>query len=214
MRGSGYGRYAHGEGEKRTENFCQGGFFHIYASSEIQNNGNKHLYNIQKQNVVNNRKKRSEDQRRKQKKHPRGYVYDDFSRFFHPAEDEKEKAMAKGKTLNEESALIAQDEEFFKNAASDFMPVSIDEKSGGIKNALSREDMDSYVEYAYKVSDIAAKQLCEGVIVPSPAKEACKYCDYKAMCKSAFVGEREERTVTSKTIIDAVKGGAENGELD
>ncbi|MBQ4098195.1 MAG: PD-(D/E)XK nuclease family protein [Clostridia bacterium] len=144
---------------------------------------------------------------------PAGLYYLPISDKFE-TEDDKEKAMAKGKTLNEESALIAQDEEFFKNAASDFMPVSIDEKSGGIKNALSREDMDSYVEYAYKVSDIAAKQLCEGVIVPSPAKEACKYCDYKAMCKSAFVGEREERTVTSKTIIDAVKGGAENGELD
>ncbi len=144
---------------------------------------------------------------------PAGLYYLPISDKFE-TEEEKVKSMAKGKTLNEESALIAQDEAFFKNAASDFMPVSIDEKSGGVKNALSREDIDSYVEYAYKVSDIAAKQLCDGVIVPSPAKDACKYCDFKAMCNSTFVAEREERTVTSKTIIDAVKGGKENGELD
>lgn len=144
---------------------------------------------------------------------PAGLYYLPISDKFE-AEEDKIKSMARGKTLNEKSAIIAQDASFFSNSVSDFMPVSVDEKSGGIKNALSREDIDSYVEYAYMVSDLAAKQLCDGVIVASPAKDACKYCDYKAMCKTASMGEREQRTVTSKTIIDAVKGGADNGELD
>lgn len=147
-------------------------------------------------------------------KTPAGLYYLPISDKFMNEED-KLVPLAKGKTLEEKEAITAQDVGFFQKQVSEFLPVTIDQKSGALKDGMTAETIDGYVDYALKVSDLAAKRLCEGVIVPSPIKEACKYCDFKAMCDSVGVKERMIKKVGADTIVGAlIAGGEEDGEIN
>ena len=73
------------------------------------------------------------------------------------------------------------------------------------KSIKSEEVVSAYVDYALKVSDLAAKRMCEGVIVASPIKDACEYCEYKAMCAENRASERALAEVTTDVIVDSVK---------
>ena len=118
--------------------------------------------------------------------------------------DEKQGAMADGKTLNEESALISQDKDFYSNGESKFMPISLDSK-GEVKNALDKDELNEYINYALSVSELAVKQLKEGVIVPSPYEKTCEYCEYKGICHQDKKSARTLSTVKKETIINAPK---------
>ncbi len=114
--------------------------------------------------------------------------------------------MADGKTVDDEQAILAQDLNVKENKRSEFLPVKYSVKNDAFTNAIKESDLLGYIDYAYRVSDLAAKRLCEGVIVPSPMENACKYCDYKGMCDGEFAIIRTKNTVDENTIIQAVKG--------
>lgn len=127
-------------------------------------------------------------------------------------EDEKSKktTLMVGKSLGDEDAILAQDEQLKENNKSEILPVKFVKKSGSYINALDGNTMDGFVKYAVRVSELAAERLCDGVIVPSPMEKACDYCDFKAMCDSANALVRTEKTVDESTIVGAVNGGEEN----
>ena len=118
--------------------------------------------------------------------------------------DEKETSMADGKTLNDESAVVSQDKDFYSNGESRFMPISLDSK-GEIKNALNKDELNAYINYALSVSELAVKQLKEGVIVASPYEKTCEYCSYKGICHQDKRVARTLSTVKKETIINAPK---------
>ena len=116
-------------------------------------------------------------------------------------EDNKEKLMA-GRTLDEDEILNALDEDFAVNKKSTLINASI---VRGRSNLLSKENMSSMTEYAYKMLEQGAKELDEGFIIPSPVKGQCENCPYLALC-SENVSEREVGTVDDKTIDEAIRG--------
>jgi hypothetical protein len=83
-----------------------------------------------------------------------------------------------------------------------------------VSNSLKTDALDSFVEYAVKLSELGAKQMKEGVIIPSASEGTCKYCDFKDMCALKNVYERKVESVDENTIFLAVKGGVEDAELD
>ena len=119
--------------------------------------------------------------------------------------DEKVGAMADGKTLNDKNALVSQDKNFYSNGESKFMPINLDSK-GEVKNALDKDELNEYINYALSVSELAVKQLKEGVIVPSPYEKTCEYCGYKGICHQDKNVSRTLNTVKKETIINAPKG--------
>jgi ATP-dependent helicase/nuclease subunit B len=130
-------------------------------------------------------------------------------------EDDKFAPLAVGKTLDDEDAINAQDKKFFEERASQFLPLSFDKRNGKLKNIMAAETLDGYVEYAVKVADLAAKRLCEGVIVPSPLEEECEHCDFKAMCNGGMTKERLIKKVGADTIMGAIiAGGEKDGETN
>ena len=58
----------------------------------------------------------------------------------------------------------------------------------------------------------AAMQMEEGVIVPSPFEDACKYCGYKGICDFSAVTPRETGKIDEETVALAIKEGEENAE--
>lgn len=141
-------------------------------------------------------------------KQPAGLYYlpvsDKFER-----EDKPIPPMAVGKTLDQEQALFAQDENFFVNAQSDFAPTTLD-KQGNLRGASSIDAIGDCVEYAKKISELAAKRMFEGVIVPSPAEGTCEYCGFKGLCPFDKVVERKVGEV-DESVIEKSLGGKEDG---
>ncbi len=72
-----------------------------------------------------------------------------------------------------------------------------------VKATLSEDAINSYVKYALKVSEKAAERLMQGVIVPYPIADECKYCKFKSMCNNTGE-ERKIGGVNTETIVGAV----------
>ncbi len=123
-------------------------------------------------------------------------------------EAEKKKCLAYGITSDNEEAILAQDKNILDNKKSEFVPVTI--QKSGTKNALSEQEMSAYFDYAIKVSELAAERISSGFIAQSPIEDGCKYCQFKGICDSASIKERQRLEVDKTTIIDAVKGGEED----
>ncbi|MBQ8426332.1 MAG: PD-(D/E)XK nuclease family protein [Clostridia bacterium] len=110
-------------------------------------------------------------------------------------QEDKVEFLADGRTLDEVDALNAQGESF--------VPTT---KTGKLKNGASQDLLDKYVEYAVAVCEKAVERMEEGVIIPSPYKGVCEYCQYGAFC--SFNGDqRSIGKVTEQTIANAKKGG-------
>ena len=125
-------------------------------------------------------------------------------------EEDKSESIAVGKTLEETDALNAQDREFLSEGKSSFLPAKLDKRNGKIKNCVSKDAFDGYIDYALAVSEKATERMEEGVIIPSPYKGVCEYCTYGALCGNYGTNERTVGKVTEKTITEALdKGGKE-----
>ncbi len=113
--------------------------------------------------------------------------------------------LAKGKTLNEEQAINAQDVDFLTKGTSEFLPLKIDEKGLNDKDLVDRETISAYVNYALKVCEKGAKNIQDGVIIASPTGRICDYCKYKAMCADNVQEKREVNNVDQEFIKQSVK---------
>ncbi|MBQ3116469.1 MAG: exodeoxyribonuclease V subunit gamma [Clostridia bacterium] len=138
-------------------------------------------------------------------KKPAGLYYLPVSNAYQK-DGEEESPLAVGKTLNEKEALLAQDKNFFDNLSSQFIPAKIDDK-GNIKNAVEQITLDSCLEYALNISNLAVERLKEGVIVKSPLDDACSYCPYKAICGDEDVHVRTLGSVDNETIEKSQRRG-------
>ena len=117
--------------------------------------------------------------------------------------------MADGYTLNESEAITCQDGSFYQNGKSEFMPIKLSAK-GEVKNAIDRDDINRFMDYAVSISELATSQLLDGVIVPSPYENTCDYCQYKGICKQDKQMARKLNAVSKETIVKANKE-RENG---
>ncbi|MBO7345103.1 MAG: PD-(D/E)XK nuclease family protein, partial [Clostridia bacterium] len=123
---------------------------------------------------------------------PAGLYYLPVSDKYEKPED-KGGALAVGQTLNDEKALLEQDKEFFERGESEFAPAKVDGKKGEVKHAVSKQTLLSYMDYAIKISESAVDKLEQGVMVASPYKGECEYCQFGGLCGM----QAEERTVGS-----------------
>lgn len=147
----------------------------------------------------------------KDSKRAAGLYYLPVSNKFKSA-DKEVPPMAVGRTLGEQDALFAQDSNFESLGKSEFLPAKKDDK-GNLKNTLDGQDFKKYMDYAVKISELSAMRLSEGVIVPSPYGETCKYCKFKGICTNANDKQRLLQAVKERTITNAIKGD-ENGADD
>ena len=54
---------------------------------------------------------------------------------------------------------------------------------GGVSGGTEKEQMDSKVEYAYRITDKCVEYLKQGVVAPfSSGEKVCEGCKYSAIC--------------------------------
>ena len=104
--------------------------------------------------------------------------------------------------------ILAQDKDFYQTGESEFLPIKLD-KEGNPKGTLSAQTLSAYVDYALKLSEKAAEQISNGVIIASPFGDHCKYCKFKALCEEPASDKRTLGTVDQDTIRQSVEGGEE-----
>ncbi len=142
-------------------------------------------------------------QKYKGEKQVAGLYYLPVSDKYLSGADEKT-VMTDGHTLNENDAISAQDRSFYQNGKSEFMPIKLDAK-GQVKNAINKDEINSFMDYAVSVSELAALQLMDGVIVPSPYENTCEYCQFKGICKQEKQMARKVGVISKDTIVKAKK---------
>ena len=116
------------------------------------------------------------------------------------AADGKEEPIADGKTAN--------DAELFRAEEKEFIPVS-GKKTVGI------ETLSAVRRYVGLMAEKAAEQMEDGVIVPSPYKNECEYCEYAALCGGGLA-PRKVKDVDADFIAQCVaaENNAENNTED
>ncbi|MBO5851585.1 MAG: exodeoxyribonuclease V subunit gamma, partial [Clostridia bacterium] len=139
-------------------------------------------------------------------------VHDSFSE-----KSEKNYVML-GKTVNSEEIINATDNNIKTTSDSNY--VSLKYKKDGTltasSQALNKEEMQSYLKYAVKISEKGVDEINSGFIAPSPYGTSCDFCPYGGMCGASEENTqiRKAKKVTSATIINAVNDSDNKGEND
>ena len=151
--------------------------------------------------------------------------------YYYAVNDEFEKEVEKpsvmyGKTLDDEEIISASDNSFY-NSERDRSPIhEIRRKT--TKNGVSFEGkladeraLNGYMKYAKHIVEKAIDDVVDGVIIPSPYENSCKYCEFGGICgretnkKSTY---RSVKGVKPENILQAVEkaekenGGEEDGK--
>ncbi len=118
-----------------------------------------------------------------------------------------------GKTLFDEDIAMAMDLRLQNVDESPELKLKFKTKNGERilqpnTSTLSDKELNSYAQYAKRVSENGATELCEGNIVRAPFEEACEHCPFGGMC--GYDAEVEFRTrslsgISKNTIIDALE---------
>ena len=121
--------------------------------------------------------------------------------------EDLQKTLMQGKTLGDDRLVLAQDNTLLEKNSSDFIGVAKN-KDGSYRKGttVNEEEFNAYIDYAVKVSEKAVAQMTDGVIVASPYKGTCEYCDYASVCKKKDVSERTVNKVDANIIVEAVNG--------
>ena len=97
--------------------------------------------------------------------------------------------------------------------ASDILHVTR-KKEGGFNaysEVLEEKDILALAEYAMKALKLATEEILQGNIKPTPLgpneKEACKYCEYKALCRYDETLGDKVRSNNEKIDIETIRGG-------
>lgn len=110
------------------------------------------------------------------------------------SDGEKSKPLAEGKTAEDAIADVSGEEEF--------IPVS------GKNKAVKAQTLAAVQKYVKLLAEQAAKQLKDGVIVPSPYSGTCEYCDFAAICGKKLSG-RKVSGVDTEFIAESVEDAGE-----
>ncbi len=115
------------------------------------------------------------------------------------AQDDKVKPLLEGKTIDDENAKVTGEEEF--------LPV------GGKNKSVKQSTLSAVQRYVRAMAEQAAKQMEEGVIVPSPYAGVCEYCDFAATCKRRLK-ERKVSGVDTEFIEESANSAENSNESD
>ncbi len=142
-------------------------------------------------------------------KTPAGMYYYDIKGDFTSGDKEKANNYD-GKTLNADLS-VSPDKAHFNAIKKGDAPISVYGQE--VTKAMSTDDMKAHLQYALEISERAASRMAEGVIVPSPYHDTCKFCALKPMCEGVCGRElpsRQVKGVKEQTIKKAIFGDVDN----
>lgn len=135
--------------------------------------------------------------RDKLNKKPAGIFY--FNAKFDYAQTDDDKVLLKGIVRKDDDIIEKFDTNLIKDGKSKILNISFSTtgKNGKYKgNAIAKEDLEVYENYAKKVADNAVDEILEGYIEAKPYENACQYCSYLPICLFEKInGERRHNKI-------------------
>lgn len=110
---------------------------------------------------------------------------------------------AEGKTLADEKVLYMQDKACAEGKTSEFNGTCV--ADGKIVGATDEKTLEAFVGYALKVSESAAREMAEGVIVPSPYGRICVNCPFSPVCGTGEELVRTLGVVDEKVVAESAE---------
>ena len=140
------------------------------------------------------------------------YYYSVNDSFKKPDED---RTVMAGKTLFTDEIISATDKNIGQNGKSELINVKTDKRSGKLTGSLcDGVELQGYMKYALKLAENAVSDISDGVMIASPYKDACAYCEYGSICgydEEAGFKERKVTDVKSATIVEAAYSDEKTG---
>ncbi len=142
------------------------------------------------------------------------YYYSVNDSFKKPDED---RTVMAGKTLSSDEIIAATDKNIVENGKSELINVKTDKRSGKLTGSLcDGVELQGYMKYAKKLAENAVSDIADGVMIASPYKDACEYCEYGSICgydDEAGYKERKVTDVRSETIVEAAYADEKVGNV-
>ncbi len=118
--------------------------------------------------------------------------------------DEKNHYELAGQTLADRFVVESLDSEFFECPSNSILPLTV-KKNGELNSsssAISEQGFEVLMKTAEKTAKEGLKQIDEGMILASPTKGSCEFCDYSDICKHKGQNEREFYSVSVDNLIE------------
>ena len=130
-------------------------------------------------------------------KKPAGIFY--FNAKFDYAQNDDDKVILKGIVKNDDEVIEMIDKNLISEGKSSILNISTSStgRNGKYKgNAIAKEDLDVYENYAKMIADKAVDEILEGYIQPKPCESACDNCQFLSICLFEKVnGERKQSKI-------------------
>ena len=97
-------------------------------------------------------------------------------------DEEDEKVLLKGLAPNDKQVIFMLDNSLEDESKSSLLSIEKNAKDGFKGNALSKIDLTTLCEYAFKVAEQGVEEICGGYVTTKPCKGACEWCKYHTIC--------------------------------
>lgn len=142
---------------------------------------------------------------------PAGFFYKKLSNDFVKS-DFKEFG---GRVVDDTETLCELDAAFRRSGASSRLNVRLN-KNGTVsrqsKTALTRAQLDAYVNYAWRMIEQAGREMADGNACQSPYEDACEYCEFSAVCDFGDLSGRQVRCVNGAVTAETLENEGVNGQ--
>ena len=142
---------------------------------------------------------------------PAGFFYKKLSNDFVKS-DFKEFG---GRVVDDTETLCELDVAFRRSGASSRLNVRLN-KNGTVsrqsKTALTRAQLDAYVNYAWRMIEQAGREMADGNACQSPYEDACEYCEFSAVCDFGDLSGRQVRCVNGAVTAETLENEGVNGQ--
>lgn len=97
-------------------------------------------------------------------------------------DEEDEKVLLKGLSPNDKQIICMLDNTLEDEDKSSILSIEKSAKDGFKGGGLSKIDLTTLCEYAFKVAEKGVEEICNGYVTAKPCKGACDWCKYHTIC--------------------------------
>ena len=115
---------------------------------------------------------------------------------------------------NDVKTMLRCDCDFLQNRKSNIIKVELKKSENGGEEEtkkkeyiLSQDELNSYLEYAVKIMEVAIKNMASGVISPSPFGDHCRLCSFADICEKCEdeeIQRKKEYDIKNTSILEIV----------
>jgi len=106
------------------------------------------------------------------------------------SKEDEDKVVLKGLSPNDKEIILMLDSSLEDNEKSNILSIAKDSKDGFKGAGISKVEITTLCDYAFKITEKAVDEICKGYIEAKPCEGACQWCKFHAIC--GYQGEKRK----------------------